>query len=70
MIGYALAPLFFIALTEFLLLRSAYKDIGDLTQENAALKVTNRKLSENLRISSRPAVKLDESIARMHNGQL
>lgn len=70
MMGWLLAPLFFIAVAEFWLLRTAYKKIGELTQENAALKITNRKINENLRIAARPAVKLDESLKRMQSSEL
>lgn len=67
MMGWFLAPLFFIAVTEFWLLRAAYKDLGEMSQENAALKMSNRKLNEMLRISARPATSLADSIDRMRN---
>lgn len=70
MMGWILTPLFLISVLEFFLLKSAWKSSAELNQENVVLKITNRRLNDQLRIAARPPAKLDESLARMHEGNL
>lgn len=59
-----------LAVIEFVLLRRAYMDVAEYKQENAVLKLANRRLNEQVKIAARPAVTLDESLKRMHSGEL
>lgn len=67
---YVLIPLFLIAVGEFLLLRAVYRELGEITQENAVNKITIRRLNDQLKISSLPPAKLDDTLKRMYSGDL